>query len=404
MGRPNLMHRASQKCLKGLRRTLSRDKTRPDDKSSISGRSSTSWSSFSTNSLFTTKNGEEDECMVVDETIPEDPENDTPVLQLDQFHYFPQLPPEIRQQIYREFWVVAGVERHVFLHNRKLMYSPCITDHTAPDERQIGVAKAFEQSGSDAEVQPHPEWYERMTSKWCNHWKCERLWEDVRDGKAVDAHKTASYMSLLLSCKWIYGECNETFKEYKTVTITDGQTLQRIFHCPRPSYLYEATYINISLREDSGNYLYLNGASLWHILSERDFKVSRVYLWLDAECPVTRRLLTEFRELVNCVPSSMAPRLTIDFPCDAEDGFWAWDEVEVETQNCGCGGGGTKKLEKLVPEFTVVARGRQRFNETSGGYVSNVDRGRPRRKVLRASNPFEDVLLYGRGFHDDSYV
>ncbi|GKT79753.1 hypothetical protein ColTof4_12176 [Colletotrichum tofieldiae] len=342
--------------------------------------------------------------MFVDETIPEDPENDTPVPQPDQFHYFPRLPAEIRHQIYREFWVVAGVERHLFLHNRKLMHSPCITDHTAPDERQIGVAKAFATSCSDAEVQPHPEWYKRMTSKWCNHWKCERLWEDVRDGKEIDAHKTASYMSLLLSCKWIYGECHETFKEYKTVTITDGQTLQRVFHCPRPSYLYEATYINISLRGDSGNYLYLNGASLWHILSEQDFKVSRVYLWLDAECPVTRRLLTEFRELVNCIPSSMAPRLTIDFPCDAEDGFWAWDEVEVETEDNGCGGGRTKKLERLVPEFTVVARGRQRFNETSGGYISNVDRGRPRRKVLRASNPFEDVLLYGRGFHDDAYV
>ncbi|GKT84326.1 hypothetical protein Ct61P_02176 [Colletotrichum tofieldiae] len=102
---------------------------------------------------------------------------------------------------------------------------------------------------------------------------------------------------------------------------------------------------------DSGNYLYLNGASLWHILSEQDFKVSRVYLWLDAECPVTRRLLTEFRELVNCIPSSMAPRLTIDFPCDAEDGFWAWDEVEVETEDNGCGAVGRRSWSGWFPSL-----------------------------------------------------
>ncbi|KAL2882237.1 hypothetical protein SGCOL_002506 [Colletotrichum sp. CLE4] len=321
-----------------------------------------------------------------------------------QSTFFRQLPPEIRNQIYRHFWVSAGVERHAFLRNRKLLFSPCITDHEAPDERQIGVAKDFEKSSSTAEVQPHPKWFKRMTSPWCNHWKCERLWEDIRDGREVDGNKTQAYMSLLLSCKRIYNESIESFREAKTLTITDGQTLHRILRWPRPKYLHQARRLNISLRHDSGNFLYLNGASMWHILSEQDSCVAEsIYLWLDAECPVTRRLLPEFRELFNCVPASVAARLTVDFPCDAEDGFWAWEDgTEIEGQEGG--GGKVKRLGPLVPEFRVVARGMQRFNETSAGYVSCVDRGKPRRRVLRASNPFEDILLYGRGFVDGSYV
>ncbi|WDK12752.1 hypothetical protein CGRA01v4_04033 [Colletotrichum graminicola] len=403
MARSDFLQRDSQRFTKHLRRTLSLLETQQDEKLSSGRRYSKSWFSSSRNPLcFKKYKGTVD-----GEAIHEDSKDDTPTQPLHQFHYFSQLPPEIRELIYREFWAVAGVKRHMFLHEHKTTYSPCITDHTAPDERQIGVAKAFEESGSDAKVQLHPEWYKRMTSKWCNHWRCERLWEDVRDGRKIDAHKTQSYMSLLLSCKWIYQECHSTLKEYKTLTITDSKALQRIFRSPPVAYLYEATYINISLREDSGSWLYLNGGSLWHILSEHGCKMTRTYLWLDAECPVTRRLLTEYRELFSNVPSAMARRLTVDLPCDAHDGFWAWGEVEMEKKNGSAGGyrdHGTEWLTPLVPKFAVVARGRQRYNETSGGYVSSVDQGRPKRRVLRASNPFEDVLLYGREFLETAHA
>ncbi|KAK2031030.1 hypothetical protein LX32DRAFT_637537 [Colletotrichum zoysiae] len=403
MVRSDFMKRASQRCMKHLRRKLSSRKTRQETKSSSIKRLSKGWFSSSRKLLLPKKY----KGTVDDEATPKDSKDDTPAQQPHQFHYFSKLPPEIRVQIYQEFWAVAGVKRHVFLHNYEITYSPCITDHTAPDERQIGVAKAFKESGSEAEVQLHPEWYKRMTSKWCNHWRCERLWEEVRDGKKIDAHKTQSYMSLLLSCRWIYRECHWTFKEHKTLTITDGKTLQRIFQRSPIPYLYEATYINISLREDSGNWLYLNGSSMWYILSEHGCKMTRTYLWLDAECPVTRRMLTEFRDLFNKVPSAMARRLTVDLPCDAHDGFWAWDEVERETKKGSAGGyrdRETEWLAPLVPEFAVVARGRQRFNETSGGYVSSADQARPKRRVLRASNPFEDVLLYGTEFLDTRHV
>ncbi|KAI3547801.1 hypothetical protein CSPX01_03378 [Colletotrichum filicis] len=319
-----------------------REKSRPDDKSSTSARSlasrSSFRSSFSTSSLFTTKTIEEDR-MTLDRPIAEEP---------------------IREEVSCD-----GNNLNENPADEEFMQQ---ANHEAPDERQIGVAKDFQKSSSTAEVQPHPKWFKRMTSPWCNHWKCERLWEDIRDGREVDGNKKQAYMSLLLSCKRIYDESIESFREAKTLTITDGQTLHRILRWPRPRYLHQARRLNISLRHDSGNFLYLNGASMWHILSEQEScQAESIYLWLDADCPVTRRLLPEFRELYNCVPPSVAARLTIDFPCDAEDGFWAWEDgVEVESRE---GGGQLERLGPLVPEFQVVARGRQRFNETSAGYL-----------------------------------
>lgn len=201
MSKPNIMRRASQRCLKSLRRSLSRDNTHPDDKSSISRRSSESRSSYSASSLFTTRTVDEDDEMIDEEPIPECPEADASPHHQGQSPFFRRLPPEIREQIYSEFWVAVGVNRHAFLVDKKLTYSPCVTDHEAPDERQIGVASDFKKSKRNACVQSHPEWFNRMTSTWCNHWRCERLWEDIQNGRAVDGNKTQDYLSLLLSCK-----------------------------------------------------------------------------------------------------------------------------------------------------------------------------------------------------------
>ncbi|KAF9874982.1 hypothetical protein CkaCkLH20_07676 [Colletotrichum karsti] len=214
-----------------------------------------------------------------------------------------------------------------------------------------------------------------MESKWCNHWRCEELWEDIQDEIEVDYNhgQDQGFMALLLSCKRIYDESIDSFRKNKIINITNGPTLQRLIKYPRPRYLTEARVINISLREDSGNWLYLNGGNIWHILSEPEMKADRVYLWLDAECPVTRRLLPEFRALYSSIREPVAPKLTIDFPCDAEDGFWAWGETEVRTQTCG-GLGEVTKQKEFVPEFNVVARGRQRFNETSEwGFYETID-------------------------------
>ncbi|KAK1837910.1 hypothetical protein CCHR01_19468 [Colletotrichum chrysophilum] len=210
-------------------------------------------------------------------------------------HLFRRLPPEIREQIYKEFWIACGLERHAFIEDGVTRYSPCVTNHEAPDERRLGLARGFAKS---------PE---------------------------------------------------------------------RVLKYPRPRYVSDARTINISLRENSGNWLYLNGGSVWHTLAAKDTNASRVYVWLDAECPLTRRLLPEFRALWEGAPAEIAPKLTVDFPCDAEDGFCAWGEVDVREQNVCSGGGGWGAVERqgpIVPRFEVVGRGRQRFNETSCGPIA----------------------------------
>ncbi|KAF6810740.1 hypothetical protein CPLU01_15252 [Colletotrichum plurivorum] len=415
MDQPGLIRRASRKALSKLRRSLSRDtwSTR-DDQSSISQRSGRSSFSTLASSLFTTTTTiaeHDDEYKPADEPISEDPERESPPdYHQGQSVFFRKLPPEIRDQIYREYFVASGVERHVFLIKARIHFSPCVTRHDAPDERQVGLARDFE--GSGEEVQYHPEWFDRLQSTWCNHWRCEKLWQDIQAGREVDYNRGTNqgFMGLLLSCKRMYEESVEHFRESKVLNITDGPTFQRIIKSPRPSYLQGARYINLSLRRDSGSWLYLNSVAVWHIIRESGMGVRRLYIWLDAECPLTRRLLTEFRELYNNLPDDLADRVVIDFPCDAEDGFWAWGEgVERETfgqcleGGVGVGGGGRpEKLPALVPKFRAVGRGRPRFNETSWrGFVTSQDAGRPRPRVLTVGNPFEDMQLYGKEIFAD---
>ncbi|KAK1848078.1 hypothetical protein CCHR01_09323, partial [Colletotrichum chrysophilum] len=332
MGHRSLLRRASKSCLGGFKKVFSTGSDRHDDFLAISKASTKSFKfSFKTTSLWKRTAPEEDEktCKPKPnntDTTPEesrrikDPELRRQAYPQGQSHLFRRLPPEIREQIYKEFWVACGVERHAFLEDGNMRYSPCVTDHEAPDERQLGLARDFRKA---PQVQWHPEWFLRMQSPWCNHWRCEELWEDIKEGRKVDlnAGQNQAFMSLLVSCKRVYDESIDSFRESRILNITNGHTLQRLLKYPRPRYVSAARTINISLREDSGNWLYLNGGSIWRTLAAKETKATKVYVWLDAECPLTRRLLTEFRELYTGIPAEIAPKLTIDFPCDAEDGL-----------------------------------------------------------------------------------
>ncbi|TDZ65201.1 hypothetical protein CTRI78_v003569 [Colletotrichum trifolii] len=359
MSQRGLFRRASERFL----RKFSKEKCVADD-GSVSSRNSrwtsTRWTCFKPRTKVV-----EQELTPVEEPIPEDSQPD---YHQSKSNFFQKLPPEVRDQIYQEFWNVTGVKRHVFLVNRQLKYSPCITSHEAPDDRQVGIARDFAPYPS---VQELPKWFDRLISPWCNHWRCGELWEDIQAGRETDYNRgqEQAFMSLLLSCKKVYDESIESFRESKVLNITDRNTLQRLIRPSRPRYFTEARYINISLRDDTGNWLYLNGGSLWYILGEVEIAARRIYLWLDAECPITRRLLPEFRDLYVHIPDSVAPRLVVDFPCDAGVGFWAWGQVEMDTSTGGRYGGGIEVLDAFVPKFRVVARGRPRFYETSGGFA-----------------------------------
>lgn len=215
MGHRSLFRRASKSCLGGFKKVFSTRSDRHDDFLTISKTPTKSFKfSFKTSSLWKRTTPEEGEktCKPKPnntDTTPEetprikDPELRRQAYPQGQSHLFRRLPPEIREQIYKEFWVACGVERHAFLEDGNMRYSPCVTDHEAPDERQLGLARDFKKA---PQVQWHPEWFLRMQSPWCNHWRCEELWEDIKEGRKVDLNdgQNQAFMSLLVSCKRVY--------------------------------------------------------------------------------------------------------------------------------------------------------------------------------------------------------
>lgn len=123
-----------------------------------------------------------------------------------QSNFFRRLPPEIREQIYVEYWRIAGVDRHVFLQDSEFCFAPCITDHDDPvDECQTSLAAEF---GASPCVQQHEKWFKRMTSTWCNHWRCEEAYRKTAQRQKKDPthadhdwEKPMTCPPLLLSCK-----------------------------------------------------------------------------------------------------------------------------------------------------------------------------------------------------------
>lgn len=120
--------------------------------------------------------------------------------------FFRKLPPEIREQIYRQYWLSAGIDRHIFLEDDDFCFAPCLADHDDPvDECQTGLEAEFDPSPC---VQRHKKWFDRMTSTWCNHWRCEEAYRRANKrqrrkggGTGNTPKKLMTCLPLLLSCK-----------------------------------------------------------------------------------------------------------------------------------------------------------------------------------------------------------
>ncbi|KAH7368798.1 hypothetical protein B0T11DRAFT_67441 [Plectosphaerella cucumerina] len=394
--------------------------------------------------------------------FPPSPESSAPPPPSTETHhqsqssFFRRLPPEIREQIYIQYWLSAGIDRHVFLQDGEFCFAPCVVDHDDPvDECQVALAREFPQSGPP--VQRHIKWFRRMTSLWCNHWRCEEALrrsirrqqrqkqrdedeDEERPASQGRPDKLVTCLPLLLACKRLYQESLPSLKRYTSLTITDKDTAHALLikrRSPIPSrngarhpifaFLPHIQTLNISLRHDGPDFLWMHSAALWAALSARSLPgLRRISLWLDGWEPVSRRLIPQFRDLWANVPPAVARKLSVSFPC-AADGLWAWDDVAVRVAGTGNGihpdhlahwtpdGGGAHDyppvtvlmLPPLVPEFQVVLRGWEAYTANSSGWIARnavVGRGGAGPKALLASmNPFEDLKLYGRGFFDPFY-
>lgn len=106
-----------------------------------------------------------------------------------------RLPIEVRRQIYEATWEAAGSTRHVYIKDGRYTHTTCITDHDAPDERQIELSKIFKLGSTFLD---DPTWSRRLLSSWVNHWRCEEA------AAAQDTPVPTPFLALLLCCKRMY--------------------------------------------------------------------------------------------------------------------------------------------------------------------------------------------------------
>lgn len=113
---------------------------------------------------------------------------------------FFRLPVEIRELIYNEIWRTAGLRQHILIRNGYYTHIRCITDHNAPDERQVEVGRLW-----GTEIRPFTQglpsnglWNRRLNSGWSNHWKCEERAASRSSSTVLDP---APFLPMLLVCK-----------------------------------------------------------------------------------------------------------------------------------------------------------------------------------------------------------
>lgn len=105
---------------------------------------------------------------------------------------FLRLPIEVRHRIYGEVFVEAGLAQHIYVKDGRYTHTACMTDHDAPDERQVEVEKIY--NHRKKRFLSHPVWSRRLLSSWANHWRCEEA--------AMEAPPVPTpFIGLLLACK-----------------------------------------------------------------------------------------------------------------------------------------------------------------------------------------------------------
>jgi hypothetical protein len=119
--------------------------------------------------------------------------------QQSQCSFFRLLPNEIRQMVYRELWVDAGLVQHIYIQRGAYTHRKCLIDHRGPDQRQAELQYLWDEEWKvDSSSCENPIWRRRLVSQWCNHWRCE---------EAAAMHPTATdvapspFMPMLLACR-----------------------------------------------------------------------------------------------------------------------------------------------------------------------------------------------------------
>lgn len=109
------------------------------------------------------------------------------------------LPIEVRQMVYMELWVAAGLVQHIYIQRGAYTHRPCLIDHRALDERQSEVHRLWNNEWEIANFAcENATWRRRLVSQWCNHWRCE----EAAASHLADPYYTRSpFLPMLLTCR-----------------------------------------------------------------------------------------------------------------------------------------------------------------------------------------------------------
>jgi hypothetical protein len=107
--------------------------------------------------------------------------------------FFTRLPLELRRGIYNHLWHDYGTVQHIFTNkDGQYTHALCITDHSAPDDRQDECAR-LDVDGSGDFINFRVG--RRLHSLWGNHWKCQEALEGQQ------TKRTSLLLHVLLTCR-----------------------------------------------------------------------------------------------------------------------------------------------------------------------------------------------------------
>ncbi|KAK9785936.1 hypothetical protein SCARD494_11605 [Seiridium cardinale] len=136
-----------------------------------------------------------------------------------QSDFFGELPREIRDMIYLQFWAVCGSRQHVFEQDGNMTHSPCILQAGEKDTTNEDFEKVwYEQQAKIPGSKLHSaKWARQMSSTWHEHWRCE---ETMLDAQAQGQEKGILFLSSLLTCKRMYREALPSLYSHTTLILT----------------------------------------------------------------------------------------------------------------------------------------------------------------------------------------
>ncbi|RYO76130.1 hypothetical protein DL766_002748 [Monosporascus sp. MC13-8B] len=87
--------------------------------------------------------------------------------------FFGKLPLEVREMIYSEFWVVSGLNQHVFSHDGRLTHCPCLLVPGEEDERSNEFEEVWQnrRRSHTGSLVVDDKWASRFSSTWNDHWR-----------------------------------------------------------------------------------------------------------------------------------------------------------------------------------------------------------------------------------------